>query len=188
MNYPRGTLILAAIEDAIYDFIYSQVQGVLEGDQIIWRNQSQPLPPRPCVTLKFTAGPSTTDRDGNLISGGSSGPDVVGSQMEATLSVQVFGNTQIHRPMAAQLALDLHSSLLTRAVKMQLSARGIGIMGNGRTLNLTAVEETEYEERGGFEIDLSMAQNLVDKVETIGTINLGGEVSEIPVDQEITLP
>lgn len=169
-RYPIGTLDLAAIEDAIYDWIKDITQGVLDDVQIVWRNQSQPLPPRPCVTLKFTYGPAPTDRDPNIFLGPPSGPMTFGMQMEANLSIQVFGNTQVNKPMAYQLAVDLNSSLMFDTVRRRLKVAGISIQEVGKPQNMTALEESQYEERAGFELGLGMAQNITDAAEPTGTI------------------
>lgn len=187
-RYPTGTLNLVAIQDTIYNWVNSSMQGILEPDQIIWRNQSEPLPPRPCVTLKFTYGPSPVARDGNVISGGV-GCDTIGMQQEATLSVQVFGNTKMHKPMADQIAIDLNSSLLRREVRRVLNIGGVSIHSVGKPQNMTALEESRYEERAGFELSLGMVQNVTDAPGKIEHLNInrtvGGE--SLPA-QTINLP
>lgn len=190
MSYPAGTLDLDKIKDAIYDWVKEATQGVLEEDnQIIWRNQSEPLPARPCVTLKFISGPSPTDRDPSLFIGAVGQPIVAGMQQEAVLSVQVFGNPQMPRPSAYQLAIDLNSSLMLPAVRLALKAGGVSIQGLGKPQNLTALEETKYEERAGFEVEMGMVQNISDKVTTtIGTVNLDKTVDDVETDQTVILP
>jgi hypothetical protein len=187
MNYPIGTLDLDKIQDTIYDWIFGITQGTLKPEQIIWRNQSEPLPPRPCVTLKFTYGPAPIARDANVLGGGLS-PDTAGMQQEATLSVQTYGSTKIQRPKAMQLAIDLNSSLLLRDVRMQLNRGGVSVQAVGKPSNMTALEETEYEERAGFELSLGMVQNITDPTDTIEVINLRKIIDEVETDQQITLP
>lgn len=189
-KYPAGTLDLVKIQDALYDWINGITQGVLDDPiQIIWRNQSEPLPARPCVTLKFISGPSPTDRDPAVFLNAANAPINAGMQMEAVLSVQVFGNTKIHRPMAYQLCVDIVSSLFSKEVLRKLHQGGVAIQGKGNVTNLTALEETQYEERAGFELDLGMAQNIVDESTTIQTVNLEREVNgeDLP-GQTINLP
>lgn len=190
MRSPAGTLNLAQIQDAIYDWINSVTTGVLDEEQIVWRDQTEQLPPRPFVSLKFTSGPSPTDRDPSLFLGTADQPFNVGMQMEASLSVQVFGNTQIKEgPRAWQIALDLNSSLMEPAVRTALKQGGVSIQGLGKVQNLTALEESKYEERAAFEIELGMVQNITDKTGTIGTVKYQGTVddSELP-EQTVTLP
>lgn len=174
-NVPLQTqrLILASIQKTIYSWIRIQCAGVIPDSQIIWRNQSEPLPPRPCVTLKVTEGPKRTGYNDHVVYSGTGTKFMVGGQRTMTVNVQIFGNTKVLRPMAYQLADDLNSSLSLPTVLDLLRAGGIGILQQGEPINLTALEETEYEERAGFDIVLSVAQNIVDDpgaIEHVGPI------------------
>lgn len=190
MSYPIGTLDLVKIQDSIYDWVKDNTQGYFEEPvQIIWRNQSEPLPPRPCVTLKFISGPSPTDRDPSVLLRDANNPIVAGMQMEAVLSIQIFGNTKIHRPMAYQLGVDLNSSLLSAQARLGLKQGGVSIQKLGAVQNMTALEESEYEERSGFELELGLVQNIIDQSTTIKKVNISGSADghNLP-PQSITLP
>lgn len=188
MTYPAGSLNIVAVQDTIYNWINSVLSGIINQEQIIWRDQSEALPARPCVTMKFTYGPAPIARDGNVTSPLSSSLNV-GMQMEATLSVQVFTKTKIaERPGALQLAVDLNSSLLRQSVLTALKRGGVSIQGVGKPNNLTALEETKYEQRAGFELALGMVQNISDDPGTIGTVNLAGTVGTHHVNKQINLP
>lgn len=187
-RYPAGTLDLVQIQDAIYDWINSVTQGVIEEPiQIAWRNQSEPMPPRPCVTLKFTYGPAPIARDAS-VRRTAKGELIVGMQQEATLSIQVFGNSQVHRPMAYQLAVDLNSSLMRQSIKDDLKRGGVSIQELGKPQNMTALEESEYEERAGFELSLGMVQNILDDPGTIKTVNLSQTADGTKKIKTIILP
>jgi hypothetical protein len=192
MGYPYGTLSLAAIKDAIYTWVNNVTQGVLEDPnvQVIWRNQSEPLPARPCVTLKLISGPSPTDRDPSVFIGGAGQPITSGMQMEAVLSVQVFGNANLPNcPSALQMANDINTSLFSYAQRAQLNEGGIAIQGLGKVSNLTALEETQYEERAGFEVELGLVQNIVDhQTGIVQTVNIEKTVDETESEQTVTLP
>lgn len=191
MSYPRGTLNLVEIEDAIYSWIKDMTQGILEDSeiQIAWRNQGEPAPPRPFVSLKLISGPSPTDRDPSVFLNAKGKQIGYGMQMEGVLSVQVFGNLKVHRPMAYQLANNLNSSLFGSEVRRKLKEGGVSIQGLGKPQNLSAVEESQYEERAGFEVELGMVQNIVDDTTTIETVKISGTVDgdAVPV-QSIDLP
>lgn len=188
-KYPVGTLNIAAVQDALYDWIKEVTKGVLtDGGEIIWRNQSEPLPPRPCVTLKLIDGPRPIARNGSLFFNTKRAPFTVGIQMEATLSIQVFGNTRVHRPVANQLLLDINSSLLRQSVLDDLKMAGIAIQGVGSPRNLTAIEETEYEERAGMDISLGLAQNVSDKPGVIETIDVEINTDAGTEQKTINLP
>lgn len=186
---PSGSLDLVAIQDAIYNWVNSVCLGVLpDGGQIIWRNGSEPLPSRPCVTLKIIDGPTPVGRSGNVFLNGKNDPVKVGMQMEMSLSIQVFGNTEIHGPMAHQLCVDINSSLLDPEVLIGLSHAGIGIQGVGAPKNLTALEETEYEERAGIDIAMGVAQNITSKLPPIKTVNFKETVDGESTNQTVILP
>jgi len=190
MTSPAGTLNLALIQDAIYDWVNSVTTGILDDIQIVWRDQTEQLPPRPFASLKLIALPATTDRDPNVILGTADQPMTYAMQMEASLSLQVYGNTQItNGPIATQLAIDLHSSLMREDVRNALKQGGVSIQGLGKPQNLSALEESKYEERAGFDIDLGLVQNITDKTGTIGTVKIQGEIdnTELPLET-ITLP
>jgi hypothetical protein len=175
MSYPAGSLNLELIQDALYDWVATVTEGVFQDDEehILWRNQSQPLLARPCITLKIIDGPRPVGRNANEFSAASGNIMKlgVGIQQEMTLSVQVFGNVNIHRPMAHQLAIDLNSSLIRQSILDQLKIGGVSVQEVGKPRNLTALEETEYEERAGFELSLGLTQNMTDTASTIGTVN-----------------
>lgn len=178
-GYTQGTLVLERIQDAIYNWIQIQVEGVIEVDHIIWRQQSEPLPGRPCVTMKITDGPRplgstesewvTTDKK-----------LAIGGQRVMTVSIQVFGNTKIHRPMAYQLACDLNDSLNRETVRQELNAAGIGVQKRGDPVNISALEETEYEERAQFDVVLCVAQNILDEPGTIEHVNIESAIGTDP--------
>lgn len=166
MSSPIGTLILANVQKTIYTWIRKQVNGVIPAEQIIWRNQSEPFPPRPCVTMKITDGPRRTGFGDNIQFIGGTKYNI-GGQRELTVSIQIFGNTKVNRPMAYQLALDLNSSLSLMTVLEQLRAGGVSVLKQGDPSNITALEETEYEERAQFDVLFGIAQNIVDDPGTI---------------------
>lgn len=192
-QYPAGSLNLVKIEDAIYNWVYSVCVGVLGEDseiRVIWRNQTEPLPPRPCVTLKFIDGPSPIARQANRFLNPGSRVVGYGIQMEATLSVQIFGNSNPELPnrvRADQLAIDLNSSLMRQTVLDDLKRGGVAVQLVGKPKNLTALEESRYEERSGFELSLGLAQNVQEEPATIETVNVNGNVSGIPVNKQIPL-
>lgn len=175
VQYPVGTLILAKVQLSIYNWVRNRVNGVVDATSIIWRNQSEALPPRPCVTMKITEGPRRTGYQDNIsFIGGPDGTEFnVGGQRTMTVSFQIFGNSKIHRPIAYQLGLDLNSSLSLQTILDQLRAGGISVLQQGDLTNITALEETEYEERVQFDVVFGLAQNIVDDpgiIETVGVI------------------
>ena len=169
-------LNIAKIQKALYDWIKSETDGVIPQDQIVWRNQSEPLPTRPCVSMKIISGPKRTGYQDNTVMA-SDTAIMIGGQREMTVSIQVFGNRMIHRPLSNQMALDLNSSLSKSSVLDRLSASGVAVCNQGEVTNLTALEETEYEERAGFDVLLSVAENITDETGFIEHADVTPDVS-----------
>lgn len=188
MSYPAGTLNLESIKFGIWNWVKDVTQGVVPDSQIIWRNQSEPLPPRPCVTMKIISGPSPTDRAGSLIFNANNDPFTVGMQMEMMVSIQVFGNTRVSRPMALQLTLDLNTSLIRQSILDKLKVSGVSIQGKSTVQNLTALEETEYEERAGFDVSMGLVQNVLDDPGTIEKVNITIDTPDGDRIRQIILP
>lgn len=183
---PRlGSLQLDPIQNALYDWVRRTISGLIPDENIVWRQQGQAFPLRPCVTLKIIDGPRNVGRSGNL-SEGAGTKFGVGVQAVMTISVQVFGSTRIHRPMAYQSVIELHSSTMDPEVLSRLSRAGISVQDRGDPVNLTELVETEYEERAGFDLLIGVAQNIVSDPGTIQTVNVAGTVSGKPVTKTVT--
>lgn len=188
-QYPSGTLNLVAIENSIYNWINKVTQGILDEAQIVWRNQSEPLPARPCVTMKWIDGPKPIARSGNRFLNAANQKPVVGIQMEATLSIQIFGNTQItNGRLALQLAIDLNSSLLRQDILDDLKRGGVAVQMVGSPKNLSALEESRYEDRAGFELGLGLVQNVTEDVGVIKTVNVEEHAGTHDNTKTINLP
>lgn len=178
----NASLQLVNFQKAVYNWINKICAGVIPSEQIVWRNQSEPLPPRPCVTMKITDGPKRTGYGDNLMFvGGPTGTQYkVGGQRTITVSIQIFGNTSIHRPMAYQLAVDLGSSLSMPTILDQLRGAGISVHQQGDPINITALEETEYEERAQFDVLYGVAQNVLDDPGIITSVGVIGQTIDPP--------
>lgn len=175
MNFP-GTFQLDAFQDAVYSWVKTTMEGKINGDRIIWRDQSAPLPRRPCVTLKITDGPRDVARSGNSVFH-ESGLSTVGVQSVVTVSVQIFGNSKAAPKVnAGQCAYDLNASLMLQSQLLPLRKSGIAVQDRGDVLNITALEETEFEERYQFDVQFGVARNVIDDVGTIENVNATGDV------------
>lgn len=174
----RGSLRLVDFKKAIYNWIRQETEGVISSNQIAWRDQSEPLPPRPCVTMKITSGPTRTGyQDNAQFIGGSTGTQFkIGGQRSMIVSIQVFGNSSIE-PKALQLALDLNESLSKMTTLDYLRGAGIAIWKQGDPQNITGLEESEYEERAQFDVQVGVAENIVDDPGIIEHANITETVS-----------
>lgn len=180
-------LDLVKVQDAIYTWIKKETEGVIPAEQILWRDGSEPLPPRPCVTMKITGAPKRVGLQDNLVYQQGSRFNI-GGQREMTVSIQIFGNLEMHKPLAMQVALDLNSSLSKLTTLDGLRASRIAVQKQGEPTNLTALEETEYEERWGFDVQFGVAQNIVDDPGIIESVNADGTVGtkDVPVVADST--
>lgn len=176
VSYPAGSLNVSEIQKTIFNWIESRTRGLIPSSQILWRQQSEPLPRRPCVTLKVISGPTRVGYfdDGMTFIGGPTGSQFnIGGHREMVISVQVFGSSRVKTMDAIQLAADLNTSLALTSVLQLLRAGGIAVLRRGDPSNLTALEETEYEERVQFDMTIGVAQNIIDDpgvIEHVGAI------------------
>lgn len=156
-------LNIDSIETAIYNWIKREVRDEVDADSVFFMEQSAPLPPRPCVGIKMLTGPMRTgsfddeiyDVDLDLLE--------VSGQRTMNYTIKVFGNLRVMRPMAKQLAADLSASLTKPSVLQDLYAAGVAIFEIGDITEISAIEESEYEERMQFDIKIGVAENVEDQ-------------------------
>ena len=97
----------------------------------------------------------------------------VSGQRTMSVSIQVYGNTQVTSGEAAyQLVADLSASLTKPSVLQILSSQGIAVYHIGDVSDISAVEESEYEERAQFDIRIGVAENVEDQLGCIETTQL----------------
>jgi len=164
-------LSLAKVQLALYNWVKNETIGQIDPDHIIWRNQSEPLPGRPCVAMRIMSPPKRVGYQDSILPS-TTGVVTIGGQRQMTVSVQVYGNLNIHRPLAMQLALDLNSSLSKTTVLDRLYESGVAVFNQGEPQNLTELVETEYEERSAFDILLGVAENVLDDQGIIEQANI----------------
>ena len=174
-------LSLYHVKKNLYGWIQSQIQeGLIDipSSQVVWREQSEPLPARPCVTLKIISGPRRVGFDDHVsLVDDPSGTFNLGGQRELTLSVQVFG-TKAQPGLADEIANLLNASLSKMTVTDRLRAgileggvrKGVvAVFSRGDVSDFSALEETEFEERSQFDVILGVAENIEDQAGIIET-------------------
>ena len=171
-------LNIVEIQNAIYDWVLSVVDPLtyvdIDADNIVWREQSVALPPRPCIGLKLLTGPMRTGSFDDVIDVGDDVNCHVSGQREMSVSIQVYGNSRGGSANTNQVAADLSASLTRPTILQNLIANGIAIFDIGDISDISAVEESEYEERHQFDIKIGVAENIEDApgfIETVGTIS-----------------
>ena len=174
-------LDLAEIRLGLYNWVKDELKGRIPSGQIIWRLQSRPLPARPCVTLRLIQGPNRLGTSDNYCPKGDGSDDfVVGGHRSMILSVQVFGDLKIMDPVAFQLASDLNASLSKVTVTDVLRTYGIAVSDPGDVSDISALEETEYEDRAQFDVSLIVAENVEDRPGVIETYEVTPEFKKQP--------
>jgi len=168
-------LKLVEVQKTIYSWIKNELSGSIPPEQIIWRQQSEPLPPRPCVTMKITGGPSRVGFNDNAVYD-TAGRFKIGGQRTMVVSIQIFGDSRLN-PKAYQVAIDLNASLEKMTVLDRLRSGGVAAQLKGDVTNLTALEETEYEERAQFDVTLGVAENITDEPGIIEQANITENLS-----------
>jgi hypothetical protein len=179
MSVPAPQLSLVQVQDALYTWISTELKQSIDPGSSIWREQSQALPPRPCVTMKITDGPQRTGYGDNVqyLNDGLRKNFKIGGQRLMTCSIQIFGSTIIRQPGAYQSALRLNASLSRLTVLDRLRSAGIAVLKQGDVLNITELEETEYEERAQFDVQLCVAENMTDDPGIIEHANITETIS-----------
>lgn len=156
-------------------------------EQVIFREQSAPLPPRPCVTLKIISGPRRLGSTDNIkFRQGTDDIWDVGGQRAITLSVQVFGNNLQHGDNAQAIANALNVSLHKMTVTDQLRAGildgatrkgSIAVWEVGDISDISALEETEFEDRAQFDVILGVVDSVEDQPGVIEEVETTPDIS-----------
>lgn len=162
---------IAAWKFALYNWVKNELNDDVPPGQIIWREQSEPLPKRPCVAMKIIDGPRRTGWDHEDFVPESNGDFKISGQREMTLSVQVFGAD------AHQLASDLNRSLSKETVCAELRKAGIAVFQWGDVQDISAIFETRFEHRFSFDVLLGVKDEVIDRI---------GIIEEVEYTEEFT--
>lgn len=171
------------VKQNIFNWVKGEIDGglitELDEGQVIWREQSTPLPARPCIAMKIISGPRKLGSTDNYsLKAGSDGIFDAGGQRAITLSVQVFGNAT-QQDSAQVVAQKLHISLSKISVTDAFAAgildgsvrKGVlAVWEVGDVSDISALEETEFEDRAQFDVIMGVTDNIEDQPGVIETI------------------
>jgi hypothetical protein len=157
------------IRQILFDWIKDE-----SGLRVIIANQGAHEPAKPYVSLHvFTSSAEIggqdqqrVDEDGNTITSG---------MRRLTASVNIFGANAIDTLTSIRDSLDRPDII------EYFEKNGIAELDRGGILDLTALEETEYEERAQLDIAIAYTTESSADVGTIETFRIEGEADEIPV-------
>lgn len=173
------------VKQNIFNWVKAEIDSgnitELTEDQVIWREQSAPLPARPCVAMKIISGPRRLGSTDNYRFKAGTEADPVfdaGGQRAITLSVQVFGSPVV--PDEAQIiAQKLNISLSKMSVTDRFAAgivvgserKGVlAVWEVGGVSDISALEETEFEDRAQFDVIMGVVDNIEDQPGVIETV------------------
>lgn len=177
-------LDLAFVKQNIFNWVKNEIDLgniSIPEEQVIFREQSEPLPPRPCVTLKIISGPRRLGTSDPIrFQAGSDDIWDIGGQRAITLSVQVFGNTT-QQDSAAVIANSLNISLSKMSVTDLLRAGildgairkgSLAVWEVGDVSDISALEETAFEDRAQFDVIMGVVDSVEDQPGVIETVEL----------------
>lgn len=176
----------AEIYQALFDWLKDE-----SGMTVIKADQKDPRPPRPYVSIKFLLGSmrvgSSMDQqtlDKVTIPGEGSDPDTfvykVASEgmRKAIASINVFGDN------ALETLSHIRDSLDRADVIETFEVNEIGIIEDGQINDLTALQETKYEERAQMDLTISFVAGSEVDVGTIDQIEVEGHINGRTVSVE----
>ncbi len=173
--------IYTAIEDAVRAWLVSEL-----AIEVIIGQQAKPRPASPYATVIIGA-PRAIGYDdaGALTDPGA--PAYASRAMRGdrilTASVQIFGAG------AMDYARQASNALNKITIRDALATAGIAPVDNGTVTDLTALLETEFEDRAGLEVEFVFADEytdsvpLVEHVTATGTYTPGSKTDTIQADK-----
>lgn len=156
----------------LQDALYSWLSAAITPRPVIFADQDAPQPDRPYATIKVLSENKLGVLDDQ------SAPNNLGiaslkGHREATIQVQFYG------PGAVQLALNARNSLNKSSVLFGLFwTNGIAIVSDDEVTNVSALLETEIEERALLTLVARYAVEQTDDVGYIETVEVENLIDE----------
>ena len=163
----------AAIESAALTWV-----AAATGATVIFTDQNKPRPATPYLAIKVS-GPIAVGHDETRGLTDPGAPayaeQTYRGDREVSVSVQAFGAG------AMDLARAAARALVTETTRVQLATAGLCHRGVVPTVNeLTALLETDFEERAQFDATLAFAEDFADSVPLIETVEGQGTYQNPP--------
>lgn len=164
---------------------------------VIFANQRGDQPDPPYGTINILSGPKILgDDEERQPDVGDTSSDVnICGQRRMLFSLNIFSNLDpqrpggINKPGALQRMSDVLSSLELPSVFQSLNGQGVTINDRGEVQNLTALLETDWQERSQLDVTFGYASNIGDQPGSIDTVDFGGGLITGTIDPAgITTP
>ncbi|HXK36155.1 MAG TPA: hypothetical protein VJ553_01065 [Candidatus Paceibacterota bacterium] len=168
---------MTQIKSALWDWIETAVVGTDAAGRTIFDSQGKPRPERPYADISIDSiasiGPDERrpiDDDGDR--------RITGTRI-ARVMVQTYGTD------ALQLAETIRSSLMLKAVLSALRIAGLVFLATENVQDITALLDTDYEERAAVEVRFAFVSDQTENVGWIETVE--GEYSYEKPDGTVVL-
>ena len=141
----------STLGNSLFDWVSSIMPGSVK---VIWADENRPQPDKTYLTLRF----DSILRVGDDYEGrpDAVGDNVVTGNREFTLMIQAIG------PGALGYLEDLRTSLQRFNILETLRLNGIVFIRANPIANITGLEDTQYFERGSFDIFFRIASVVTD--------------------------
>lgn len=167
---------IAKIRNSLFEWADTVSAGVIPSEQIFFREQSAPAPPRPSIGIKILSGPTRVSSFDSIIeacdSEGNPIQDefLIAGQRTMLININTYGDVRGDTQVSFDSIIRLHSSLVSPGALSILRESGLSVLKIESINNLTEIEESEYEDRYTFDFMIGVAENFKDNLGTIETV------------------
>lgn len=168
-------ITIATIQKALYDWATLITTG-----RVIWAEQNSPQPVSPYFTLRLSSFRQVGEDF--ITSPNAAGKAVVFGNRDFTLGVQGYGSDVI------QNLIKLSTSLNRPTIQDSLRVAGIVVWDRTEVSNITGLDDTLYEERGTFDVQLRISDSVDDTIYTIDKVSGTGTYKNANKETVVTEP
>lgn len=158
-------------EDAVYDWVYSQLNKYIDADRVIWEDENIDRPLAPYIALSIVAGPVKLGGQAELRHE-SDTKFSVNAMKRVTVEVKCIG-----RPDQNYLEI-LQDSLGKETVLSAFRAKGMAVVSEGDIVSIPERMESGFEDRASMDIGFYYASSVEDDLGKIEHVTGEGEVEE----------
>ena len=157
-------MTIAELKTAVWEWLDEQLDDL---EEVIFGDQTAPQPPKPYATIRLLTVTKLGLSDELLPTISSGGVQTIKAQRTAAFQIQFFGED------ALQFAEDAKASLQKPSVLEDLFyAKGLAVIDDATVTNITALLETEFEDRAQLDVVFGYASTDTDDVGLIETVEV----------------
>ncbi len=160
----------STIKSSLFNWLNTEFGGGLTP---IFARQNSPRPQKPYATIQLQS-LSMMGQD-ELRSIDDSGIATIGGQRKMTIDLNIYG------PDALGLMHQAQSSLSKQSVLDAFYESEIAIWNVGDAKDLTALLETNWEERAQMDVFIGFANNINDDLGIIEKVDLSGQINNTTI-------